>query len=234
MKHSKRFSELVTKFDRLTEYELEEAVGKIKELSNTKFDETVEISVNLGVDPRHADQMIRSTVSLPHGVGKVVRVLVLCKEDKVQEALDAGADFAGLEEYIEKIQGGWFDIDSIIASPDVMPMVGKIGRTLGPRGLMPNPKTGTVTPNVGEAVQEIKAGRLSFRTDRYGIIHLPVGKASFEATKLYENILMIIRTLQSLRPPSSKGLYFKKIHLSSSMGPGIKVNKTSALAALRV
>ncbi len=233
MEHSKRFSDIAGKVDRMTEYELEEAVGKVKELSSTKFDETVEISVNLGVDPRHSDQMIRSTVSLPHGVGKVVRVLVLCKEDKVQDALDAGADFAGLEEYVEKIQGGWMDVDSVIASPDVMPQVGKIGRILGPRGLMPNPKTGTVTPNVADAVKEIKAGRLSFRTDRYGIIHLPVGKASFEVKSLYENILMIIRTLQRLRPAAAKGQYFKKIHLSSSMGPGVKVSRASALAAIR-
>lgn len=233
MKHSKRFINVAKKVDSLVEYELEEAVAKIKETASAKFDETVEISVNLGVDPRHADQMIRSTVSLPHGIGKVVRVLVLCKEDKVQEALDAGADFAGLDEFVEKIQGGWMDVDSVIASPDVMPQVGKIGRILGPRGLMPNPKTGTVTPNVGEAVKEVKAGRLSFRTDKYGIIHLPVGKASFEAQNLHENIISIMRTLQRLRPPSAKGQYFKKIHLSSSMGPGIKVNRTSLTAAMK-
>lgn len=233
MKRSRRYKGIVSKIDRLTEYELDEAIGKVKELATAKFDETVEISVNLGVDPRHADQMIRSTVTLPHGVGKTVRVLVMCKEDKIKEAVEAGADMAGLEEYVEKIKDGWLDFDAVIATPDIMAVIGRLGKILGPRGLMPNPKTGTVTADVAKAVQEIKAGRLSFRVDRYGIIHLPVGRASFEKIKLSENIRMLISTLQRLRPSTAKGQYFKKFTLSSAMGPGVKISRTSALAVVR-
>ncbi len=233
MKHSKRFLNARTNVDRTKEYDLNEAVTMIKKTATAKFDETVEISLNLGVDPRHADQMIRSTVSLPHGIGKEVRTLVLCKADKVQEALDAGADYAGLEEYIEKIQGGWADFDSCIATPDVMPMVGRIGKILGPRGLMPNPKTGTVTTDIDNTVKEIKAGRISFRVDKYGILHIPVGKASFEAQNLTDNISALLATVSRLKPASSKGQYFKKISLTSTMGPGVKVNRASALAAFR-
>ncbi|MBT3231563.1 MAG: 50S ribosomal protein L1 [Calditrichaeota bacterium] len=233
MKHSRRYDEVKAKQEPGVELELLEAVEAVKKFATAKFDETVEISINLGVDPRHADQMIRSTVSLPHGIGKTVRVLVLCKEDRVQDALDAGADYAGLDEYVEKIQGGWFEFDSAIATPDVMPMVGRIGKVLGPRGLMPNPKTGTVTADIVKAIEEVKAGRLSFRVDRYGILHIPVGKASFEAKKLEENISALLLTVQRLRPSTAKGLYFKGISLASTMGPGVPVNRTSALSSLR-
>lgn len=233
MKHSKRYKSAYDKVERTSEYDLDLAVVKVKELSSAKFDETIEISINLGVDPRHADQMIRSTVSLPHGVGKVVRILILCKEERVQEALDAGADFAGLDEYVEKIKAGWIDFDSTIATPDVMPQVGKIGKILGPRGLMPNPKTGTVSNDIVGTINEIKAGRLSFRTDRYGIIHLPVGKVSFDTDKLRENIVSLLGTVQRLRPTAAKGQYFKRITLSSTMGPGVKVNKQNALLAVK-
>lgn len=233
MKHSRRYNEVVAKLEQGVEFELSEAIETVKKLATAKFDETVEISINLGVDPRHADQMIRSTVSLPHGVGKVVRVLVLCKEDRIQEALDAGADYAGLDEYIDKIQGGWFEFDSAIATPDVMPQVGRIGKILGPRGLMPNPKTGTVTADVVKAVEEVKAGRLSFRVDRYGILHIPVGKASFEAKKLEENISALLATVQKLKPATAKGLYFKRVSLASTMGPGVSVNNASALASFK-
>lgn len=233
MKHSKRYSETAGKVETGAEYELDDAVSKVKETANAKFDETVEISLNLGVDPRKADQMIRSTVSLPHGVGKVVRVLVLCGEDKVQEALDAGADYAGLDEFVDKIKEGWLEIDSCLATPDVMPQIGKIARILGPRGLMPNPKTGTITTNIVATVKEIKAGRLSFRVDKYGILHLPVGKASFEHSKLMDNIKTLIQTVQRLRPTAAKGQYFKRITLTSTMGPGIRISRASALAAIR-
>lgn len=233
MKHSKRYNSALSKVDRTLEYELDKAVQKIKETASANFDETVEISVNLGVDPRKADQMIRSTVALPHGVGKTVRVLVLCKEERAKDALAAGADYAGLDEYIEKIQGGWFEFDSVIATPDVMPQVGKIGKILGPRGVMPNPKTGTVTADIENAVREIKGGRLSFRVDKYGILHLPVGKTSFEPVKLQENILSLLAIVQRLKPATAKGQYVKGITISSTMGPGIRVNKQSALAAAK-
>jgi len=233
MTHSRRYRELAGGIEPGVEFELDEAITRVKKSANAKFDETIEIALNLGVDPRHSDQMIRSTVSLPHGVGKVVRVLVLCKEDRVEEALDAGADYAGLDEYIEKIKGGWTEVDSCLATPDVMPQVGKIGRVLGPRGLMPNPKTGTVTNDISKTVKEIKEGRLSFRVDRYGIIHLPVGKASFEVAKLKENIKALILTLQRLRPSAAKGQYFRKISLTSTMGPGVRVSRASVLVSVR-
>ncbi len=233
MKHSKRFNDIRQDIDRSTEYDLDQAVTKIKSSATAKFDETVEIAINLGVDPRHADQMIRSTVSLPHGVGKTVRVLVLCKEERVQEALDAGADMAGLDEYIDKIKEGWTEFDSTVATPDVMPMVGKIGKILGPRGLMPNPKTGTVTSDIAGTINEIKSGRLSFRTDKYGIVHLPVGKASFEAVKLVENIASLLSTIQRLRPSAAKGQYLKRITLTSTMGPGLRINRQNALGFVK-
>jgi len=233
MKHSKRVFEVRKLVKKSTEYELEEAVALVKKTATAKFNETIEISINLGVDPRHSDQIIRSTVSLPHGVGKTVRVLVLCKEIRVSEALEAGADYAGLDEYIEKIQGGWFEFDAAIAAPDCMPQVGKIGKILGPRGLMPNPKTGTVTNDLATAVKEIKAGRISFRVDKFGILHIPVGKASFEPVKLKENITAFLATVQRLKPPAAKGQYFKRISLASTMGPGIRVNRSSALAGFK-
>ena len=211
-------------------YSLAEATALVKECSNVKFDATVDIAVRLGVDPRKANQMVRGTVSLPHGTGKSVRVLVLCNPDKEQEAKDAGADFVGLDEYIDKIKGGWTDIDVIITTPQVMGKVGALGRVLGPRGLMPNPKSGTVTMEVGKAVQDVKAGKIDFKVDKYGIIHASVGKVSFDAKKLEENAAEVISTLMRLKPSAAKGTYMLSIALSSTMGPGIKVDQKSATA----
>lgn len=207
-----------------------EAPALVKECSNVKFDATVDIAVRLGVDPRKANQMVRGTVSLPHGTGKSVRVLVLCNPDKEQEAKDAGADFVGLDEYIDKIKGGWTDIDVIITTPQVMGKVGALGRVLGPRGLMPNPKSGTVTMEVGKAVQDVKAGKIDFKVDKYGIIHASVGKVSFDAKKLEENAAEVLSTLMRLKPAAAKGTYMMSIALSSTMGPGIKVDQKSATA----
>lgn len=211
-------------------YSLAEASALVKECSNVKFDATVDIAVRLGVDPRKANQMVRGTVSLPHGTGKSVRVLVLCNPDKEQEAKDAGADFVGLDEYIDKIKGGWTDIDVIITTPQVMGKVGALGRVLGPRGLMPNPKSGTVTMEVGKAVQDVKAGKIDFKVDKYGIIHASVGKVSFDAKQLEENAAEVLSTLMRLKPSASKGTYMLSIALSSTMGPGIKVDQKSATA----
>ena len=211
-------------------YSLAEATALVKECSNVKFDATVDIAVRLGVDPRKANQMVRGTVSLPHGTGKSVRVLVLCNPDKEQEAKDAGADFVGLDEYIDKIKGGWTEIDVIITTPQVMGKVGALGRVLGPRGLMPNPKSGTVTGEVGKAVQDVKAGKIDFKVDKYGIIHASVGKVSFDAKQLEENAAEVLSTLMRLKPSASKGTYMLSIALSSTMGPGIKVDQKSATA----
>lgn len=211
-------------------YSLAEATALVKECSNVKFDATVDIAVRLGVDPRKANQMVRGTVSLPHGTGKSIRVLVLCNPDKEQEAKDAGADFVGLDEYIDKIKGGWTDIDVIITTPQVMGKVGALGRVLGPRGLMPNPKSGTVTMEVGKAVQDVKAGKIDFKVDKYGIIHASVGKVSFDAKQLEENAAEVLSTLMRLKPSASKGTYMLSIVLSSTMGPGIKVDQKSATA----
>ena len=211
-------------------YSLAEATALVKECSNVKFDATVDIAVRLGVDPRKANQMVRGTVSLPHGTGKSVRVLVLCNPDKEQEAKDAGADFVGLDEYIDKIKGGWTDIDVIITTPQVMGKVGALGRVLGPRGLMPNPKSGTVTMEVGKAVQDVKAGKIDFKVDKYGIIHASVGKVSFDAKKLEENAFEVLSTLMRLKPAAAKGMYMMSISLSSTMGPGILVDQKSATA----
>ena len=211
-------------------YSLAEATALVKECSNVTFDETVDIAVRLGVDPRKANQMVRGTVSLPHGTGKSVRVLVLCNPDKEQDAKDAGADFVGLDEYIDKIKGGWTDIDVIITTPQVMGKVGALGRVLGPRGLMPNPKSGTVTMEVGKAVQDVKAGKIDFKVDKYGIIHASVGKVSFDAKKLEENAAEVLSTLMRLKPAAAKGTYMMSIAISSTMGPGIKVEQKSATA----
>tara|TARA_X000000950_G_scaffold43790_1_gene49222 strand:- start:1494 stop:2189 length:696 start_codon:yes stop_codon:yes gene_type:complete len=211
-------------------YSLAEATALVKECSNVKFDATVDIAVRLGIDPRKANQMVRGTVSLPHGTGKSVRVLVLCNPDKEQEAKDAGADFVGLDEYIDKIKGGWTDIDVIITTPQVMGKVGALGRVLGPRGLMPNPKSGTVTMEVGKAVQDVKAGKIDFKVDKYGIIHASVGKVSFDAKQLEENVAEVLGTLMRLKPSASKGTYMLSIALSSTMGPGIKVDQKSVTA----
>jgi len=211
-------------------YSLAEASALVKECSNVKFDATVDIAVRLGIDPRKANQMVRGTVSLPHGTGKSVRVLVLCNPDKEQEAKDAGADFVGLDEYIDKIKGGWTDIDVIITTPQVMGKVGALGRVLGPRGLMPNPKSGTVTMEVGKAVQDVKAGKIDFKVDKYGIIHASIGKVSFDAKQLEENAAEVLSTLMRLKPSAAKGTYMLSIALSSTMGPGIKVDQKSATA----
>ena len=211
-------------------YSLAEATALVKECSNVKFDETVDIAVRLGVDPRKANQMVRGTVSLPHGTGKSVRVLVLCNPDKEQDAKDAGADFVGLDEYIDKIKGGWTDIDVIITTPQVMGKVGALGRVLGPRGLMPNPKSGTVTMEVGKAVQDVKTGKIDFKVDKYGIIHASVGKVSFDAKMLEENAAEVLSTLMRLKPAAAKGTYMMSIAISSTMGPGIKVEQKSATA----
>jgi large subunit ribosomal protein L1 len=196
----------------------------VKEVNLTKFDSSVDLHIRLGVDPRKADQAIRGTVSLPHGTGKTKKVLVLCTPDKVQDALSAGADFAGLDEYITKIAEGWTGIDVIIAMPSVMAQVGKVGRILGPRGLMPNPKSGTVTMDIAGAVQEVKAGKIAFRVDKFGIIHSPVGRVSFSAEKLQENALELLHTIQKLKPSSAKGIYMKTISVASTMSPGINVD----------
>ncbi|MBL0027240.1 MAG: 50S ribosomal protein L1 [Saprospiraceae bacterium] len=212
------------KVDSAKLYALRDATALIKDVNTTKFDASVDIHVKLGVDPRKADQAIRGTVTLPHGTGKVKRVLVLCTPDKEEEAKAAGADYVGLDEYITKISQGWTDVDVIIAMPNVMAKVGQIGRILGPRGLMPNPKTGTVTLNVGAAVEEVKAGKISFRVDKYGIIHSPVGRVSFTAEKLTENAIELLSTLEKMKPSTAKGIYMKSISLASTMSPGISID----------
>lgn len=206
---------------------LEEAVALAKANAKAKFDETMELAVRLGVDPRKADQMVRGTVALPHGVGKTVRILVFAKGEKEKEAREAGADFVGLEELVEKISGGWLEFDRAIATPDVMGQVGKLGKVLGPRGLMPNPKTGTVTFDIGRAVREFKAGKIEYRVEKAGIIHVPFGKASFTAAQLAENARSLLEAIARARPPTSKGKYMKGITISSTMGPGIPVDPTS-------
>ncbi|MCD6205796.1 MAG: 50S ribosomal protein L1 [Candidatus Marinimicrobia bacterium] len=226
MKVSKRVANNLKQVDRKKDYSIEEAIDLLKNLEGTKFDETFEAHVNLGVDPRHADQNIRGTVSYPHGTGRKVRVLVLTKS-KIDEAEKAGADYVGLEEYVEKIQNGWSDVDVVIATPDVMGQVGKLGRILGPKGLMPNPKTGTVTMDVGAAVKEVKSGRIEIRVDKHGIIHSPVGKKSFPKENLIDNVKTLVSTLMRMRPATAKGVYFKKITLSTTMGPGVRVDKST-------
>ena len=227
---SKNTKEALSKFDIEKEYSLDEAAKVVKDITFTKFDASVDISVRLGVDPRKADQMVRGTVALPNGVGKDVKVLVLCTPDKQAEAEEAGADFVGLDEYIEKIKGGWTDIDVIITMPSVMGKVGALGRVLGPRGLMPNPKSGTVTMDIKKAVTEIKAGKIDFKVDKFGIIHTTIGRASFEADKLAENANELIQTIIKLKPSSAKGTYMKSVCLSSTMSPGVKVeSKTLAV-----
>ena len=227
---SKKRKEVLAKFDIAKAYSLVEACDLVKEISTTKFDASVDICVRLGVDPRKANQMVRGTVSLPHGTGKDVRVLVLCTPDKEAEAKAAGADHVGLDDYIEKIKGGWTDIDVIITMPSVMGKVGALGRILGPRSLMPNPKTGTVTMDVAKAVEEVKAGKIDFKVDKYGIIHSSVGKVSFEGNKIRENSMELIQTLIKMKPSSAKGTYIKSVYLSSTMSPGIQVDAKSVVA----
>jgi len=211
------------------EYSLEDAAKVLKEITFTRFDASVDVDIRLGVDPKKSDQMVRGVVSLPHGLGKVVRVLVLCTPDKAQEAKDAGAEHVGLDDYIQKVEAGWTDIDVIITMPTVMAKVGKLGKVLGPRGLMPNPKSGTVTLEVGKAVKEVKAGKVDFKIDKQGIIHASVGKASFSADKIKENAAQLINTVVKLKPASSKGTYVQSISLSSTMSPGIMVDKNSVV-----
>ncbi len=223
-KRSKKHTEALKKVDRTVQYEPKDALELTVSSSYAKFDETVDIAVRLGVDPRHADQMVRGTVVLPNGLGKEVKVLVFAKGEKEKEALDAGADFVADEETIEKIQNGWFGFDKAIATPDMMGTVGKLGRILGPRGLMPNAKTGTVTMELEKAINELKAGKIDFRVEKAGIVHVPVGKVSFGAEKLTENFTAFLDKLVALKPASSKGTYLKTITVSSTMGPGIKVD----------
>ncbi len=223
-KVSKKRKEANAKIDKDKLYSLNEAMALVKEVNTTKFDSSVDIHVRLGVDPRKADQALRGTVTLPHGTGKVKRVLVLCTPDKEAEAKEAGADYVGLDDYIQKIKDGWTDIDVIIAIPSVMAKIGQIGRILGPRGLMPNPKTGTVTMNVGAAVNDVKGGKISFRVDKYGIIHSAVGRVSFSAEKLAENALELIATLEKMKPSTAKGTYMKGVSVASTMSPGISID----------
>lgn len=225
MKKTKRIEHLIEKVDTSREYTLNEAIATLKSNSSVKFVESLDCAIRLGVDPRHADQMIRGTVSLPNGTGKNVTVLVIAKESKVQEALDAGADFAGFEEFLGKIKSGWTAVDIVIATPDSMSELGKLGRILGPKGLMPNPKSGTVTNDVANAVKEVKAGKIEFRVDKTGIVHTTLGKLDFEIDKLIENAKAFITTIIKLKPSASKGQYVKSLFLSSSMGPGLKISK---------
>jgi len=224
MGHGNRYNENSKKIDRDLTYSLSEAVGIIKSTAPTKFDETIDVCVNLGVDPRHADQIVRGTVSMPNGTGKDVSILVLAKGDAVDKASAAGASFAGSDEFLEKIKSGWTDVDVIIATPEMMPELGKLGRVLGPRGLMPNPKTGTVTNDVEKAVQEVKSGKIEFKVEKNGIIHAGVAKMSFDESKIIENVDAFIDAIQKAKPSGAKGVYMKKVTLSSTMGPGIKIN----------
>jgi large subunit ribosomal protein L1 len=224
-KLTKKRKAALEKVDQSKEYSLVDAAGLVKEITYTKFDASVDIDVRLGVDPRKADQMVRGIATLPHGTGKEIRVLVLCTPDKEQEAKDAGADFVGLDEYIQKIEKGWTDIDVIITMPAVMAKVGRLGRILGPRNLMPNPKSGTVTPDVAKAVKEVKAGKIDFKVDKTGIIHTSIGKVSFSPDQIAENAAEVISTLNRLKPSSAKGTYIKSITLSSTMSPAVPVDK---------
>ncbi len=221
---SKRYKTVATKVEKKG-YTIADAVQKVKETASAKFAEGVDIAVRLGVDPKKADQAIRGTVALPHGIGKAVRVLVVAKPPKDEEAKAAGADHVGFQDYLEKIQQGWADVDVIIATPDVMGDLGKLGRILGPRGLMPNPKSGTVTLDVGKAVKEVKAGKIEFRVDKAGIVHATVGKASFEKDKLVENIQSFLTTIVRLKPSTAKGTYIKSIAISTTMGPGVHIDR---------
>lgn len=231
-KSAKKHSEAMSKIDRNKVYQLGTAVDVVKQTAYAKFDETVDVAVKLGVDPRHADQMVRGAVVLPNGLGKDVRVLVFAKGEKEKEALDAGADYVGSDDLVAKIQGGWFDFDTAIATPDMMGVVGKIGKLLGPRGLMPNPKVGTVTFEVGKAVKESKAGKVEFRVEKAGIIHAPVGKVSFDADKLTGNLLALVEALLKAKPSAAKGTYIKKISLSSTMGASLNLDISDVTAQI--
>ena len=224
MKKGKKYSDSLKLIDRAKQYDPEEAIALVKKTAKAKFDETVEISVRLGVDPRHADQQVRGAVVLPNGTGKTVRVLVICKADKAAEAEAAGADYVGAEDMVAKIQGGWFDFDVVVATPDMMGQVGRLGRILGPKGLMPSPKAGTVTMNVTQTIHDIKAGKVEYRVDKTAIIHCPVGKASFDEQKLVENLRVLMEAIIKAKPAAAKGTYIRSAVISSTMGPGIKLN----------
>lgn len=227
MKRSKKYRQVVALFDANKGYNLTEAAEIVKKTSYSKFDGSVDLAVRLGVDPRQSNQMVRGVASLPHGIGKEVRVLVLTSPDKEADARAAGAEHVGLDDYIAKLEGGWMEIDVIICSPDVMPKVGRLGKVLGPRGLMPNPKSGTVTPNVGQAVKEVKAGKIDFKVDKTGNLHASIGKVSFTAEQLADNANELIQVIQRLKPNGLKETYFQNIHLSATMGPGVKVEKST-------
>ena len=225
MKKGKKYQDNIKSYDKHTLFDYEEAIAQVKKMATAKFDESIELHCRMGVDSRHADQQIRGAMVLPHGTGNTVRVLVITKGDKVQEALDAGADYAGEDEYIEKIQKeNWFDFDVIIATPDMMGKVGRLGRVLGPKGLMPNPKSGTVTPDVAKAVKDTKAGKVEYRLDKTNIIHVIIGKASFDDQKLLENLEAILETIKKAKPAAAKGQYFRSVTIASTMGPGVKIN----------
>ncbi len=230
MKQSKRKKDIEEKVDANKEYNLLDAINILKDNSKVKFTESLDCAIRLGVDPRHADQMIRGTVSLPNGTGKEVKVLAIAKGAKIDEAKEAGADFAGYEEYLDKIKEGWTDVDVIIAAPDTMADLGKLGKILGPKGLMPNPKSGTVTMDVGKAVKEVKAGKIEFRVEKAGIVHTSIGKLNFEAEKLEENAKAFLNTIVKMKPSTAKGQYIKSLYLSSTMGPGIKISKDEIAA----
>lgn len=232
MKTTKRITKMLETASQRRDLNYQEAVKICKANATAKFDETVEVAVNLGVDPRHADQIVRGVVSLPNGTGKEVRVLVFAMEEKAKEALAAGADYAGFEEYVTKITEGWTDIDVIIATPDMMAKISRLGKVLGPRGLMPNPKSGTVTNDIAQAVKEVKAGKIDFRTEKKGIVHVGIGKASFTETQIEENLIEFIKKIVSLKPSASKGTYLKKITLSSTMGLGYEIDRNSIMAVI--
>ena len=224
MSKGKKYSDSLKLIDRTKQYDPEEAIELVKQTAKAKFDETIEISVRLGVDPRHADQQVRGAVVLPHGTGKTVRVLAFVKENRIEEAKAAGADIIADDEIIKKIQGGWFEFDACVATPDMMGVVGRLGRVLGPKGLMPNPKSGSVSPDIARMISDIKAGKVEYRVDKTAIIHCPVGKASFEAAKLTENLRTLMEAIIKAKPAAAKGTYIKSAVLSSTMGPGIKLN----------
>ncbi len=231
--HGKKMLEAHKKFDKVARYELHDALQLVKEMAFANFDESIELAVRLGVNPRHADQMVRGSVVLPHGIGKVLRVLVFAKGDKEREALDAGADYVGAEDLAQKITEGWLDFDRAAATPDMMGVVGRLGKILGPRGLMPNPRTGTVSLEIGRVVREIKAGKVEFRVDRAGIVHAGIGKISFSLESLEENAHTLLDTLVRLKPATSKGKYMRSIALASTMGPGVKVDEALVASTLR-